>query len=633
MTTAITNTTILVVEDDEVIALDIKYRLEDMGYIVPVTASSGEDAIAFAEKYKPDLVFMDIILKGKMDGTSAAQIINKQLKIPIIFLTAFSDDDTLSRAKLSSPYGYITKPFETRSLKNAIEIALFKHSIDIKIIAAEQRYHAVMEHATCGIVIINLNQQIIDLNIHAENILGVTKEKALGVDFSDFISPSERNYAALQIKKVLVEKVTGPNNGNIVQPGGNICEVEFSAVYIDNEKDHFIFGILNDVTERNKLRIQTKLSDKLAMIGTISAGVIHEINNPMSYILSNLHYIDDKIKSVNEKDVNLLSIFHSIAEAVNESIQGAVKVGEIIHNLKGFARVDQQELAVVDLNEVLDAVIKMAHPEYKNKATLETDFDSKLPQLLSSKSKLHQVFLNLIINASQAMNANDYNSNKIIIRTFKDIDCIHIDITDTGKGMSAEIASKIFEPFFTTKEGGTGLGLSICYDIIHELGGSIIVKSELNKGTVFSINLPVSLIADKDIPLSLESKKIIRKNIFIIDDESTVLMVLEKMLGTENHVTKALGGRAAFYMLEKNSINYDVIICDLNMPDINGVDLYQYIQEHIPGMAEKFVFITGDTYIPSMKYFIANIKNPCLEKPFTMEQLTQAMNAVLGARA
>ena len=620
-------TAILVVEDEEIIALDIKCQLEDMGYTVPATVSSGEEAITWAEKIQPDIVFMDVVLKGEMDGIVAAHTINEKFHIPVIFLTSFSDEDTIRRAKLSSPYGYITKPFENRSLRTAVEFALYKHSVDLKQRAAEQRYHAIMEHAACGIIVISLANKIIDLNLKAQKILGRDRSQLIDQHFMDFIPAVEKGYASLQMGKLLTQKIVGPNDGKVLMPNGAIHDIEFTAVYIDNEQEKFVFGILDDVTERNKLRMQAKLSDKLAMIGTLSTGIIHEINNPMTYILSNLSYISGKLKMLKEEEKTKL--LTNIEEAVEESIQGAVKIEDIVRNLKGFARVDQQELSEVNIKNIFDAVIKMAHPQIKNIAVVETEFDPAMPNILSSQSKLHQVFLNLVINATQAMEEKgDIHQNKILIKTSLQKDQINIDISDNGKGMPPEVSSNIFEPFFTTKKTGTGLGLSICYDIIRELGGTINVASEVGSGTRFSIQLPLHLIVTPAVPS--KASPITNMNILVVDDEPTILMVLERMLGDENKVTLAQGGRAALYLLQDIQNSYDVIICDLNMPDVSGMDLYQFALQKDQSLAAKFVFFTGGIYTEKAANFIAGINNPCMQKPFAFDQVSQAIQSVMA---
>jgi len=350
----------------------------------------------------------------------------------------------------------------------------------------------------------------------------------------------------------------------------------------------------------------------------------------MTYIIANLQYINKQFEKEKAKGIQQDASAVKISEAVNECLQGAEKIKDIALNLKGFARADHQPLAAVDIHEVLNSVIKMASPEAKNRAALKSDFNSELPRLLLNSTKLHQVFLNLIINAIQALEKNNFNVNIIQIKTYKEKNYIGIDIADNGKGISPETQSHIFDPFFTTKEIGTGLGLSICYDIIHELGGNITVKSKVGVGTVFTIHLPLSLIAESEISSVIEPI-VVGKNIMIIDDEPSILTVLDRILGADNKVTKLEGGRAAFYMLGEDERQYDIIVCGLNMADISGIDLYRYINLNDTKLANNMIFLTDDTDTTSHeKTFLSSINNPCIKKPFTRDQLSKAINIIMG---
>lgn len=622
---------ILVVEDEGITAMDIKSRLEELGYIVPALANSGKEAISLAKKLKPNLILMDINLKGEMDGTQAAKYISSHFQIPIIFLTAFNDESTLNRAKESAPYGYITKPFETSDLRNAVELSLYKHSLNLKIFAAEQRYRSIMENATCGIFILDLNGVISGLNSHAEKIFGYSHDQIIGKDYRNFIYSPERNYENIQMQKLLLEKIIGPNQTYIQQANGTIRDVEYSASYIENEEEIFILGIINDNTERNQLRSQTILTSKLATVGTLTAGIMHEINNPMTFVLTNLKYMEEQLKTLSQDYIKQNTFMLKLNDIIDESIQGVERIRKIINDLKGFARVDTDDLTLVDIHEVLSTAINMAYPQFKHVATLEKDFTTDIPLLLLNTSKLHQVFLNLIINSVQAMEGDDFSKNIIQVKTYIKSNSIFIDITDTGHGISPENLSKIFNPFFTTKPigVGTGLGLSISSEIIHNLGGEISVKSCLGKGSTFSILLPIHVTSENPNLKLQESKMAVGKKILVVSDDPSLLTILDRIFQKDNQVTKALGGRAAFDLFEKKEDKFDIVISNLNMININGIDLYNYLIKTDPKLADRIIFTTDDTSSPTITKFLKGIKNPCIKKPFTKNLLLHAINHVL----
>jgi PAS domain S-box-containing protein len=514
----------------------------------------------------------------------------------------------------------------------SLEIEKFERkNIQTELQASELRYHSVMERATCGIFIMDQNGIISDINKQTEKIFGSVRDNIIGKNFMNFIPVTERDYADIQFQKLLVEKTIGPNQGHIQQPNGNIVDFEFTSVYVENEREKFLFTILNDITENNRLRAQTILADKLATVGTLAAGIIHEINNPMTFVYSNLEYINKKIKTIILDDTQHRDFILNLKDVIDESLQGARKIIKIIHDLKGFARKDQDELTLVNINEVLNTAINIAHPQFKNHAQLKTDFATDLPLLLSSNGKLNQVFLNLIINAAQAMDGDDFQKNIIHIKTFAEQDGICIDITDTGKGITPNILSKIFDPFFTTKPAGvgTGLGLSICSEIINGLGGQIIAKSNLGKGSMFSIFLPINLIEETTTSMSAPIKNVTGKKILIIDDQPTVLKTLDRVLGKNNQVTQALGGRAAFDLLISGGQQFDIIVSELEMPDISGVDLYRYLAKYKPSLAKIMIFTIAGPRNFLTTEFLLSIKNPCIKKPFTKNLLLEAIDGVL----
>jgi PAS domain S-box-containing protein len=252
-----------------------------------------------------------------------------------------------------------------------------------------------------------------------------------------------------------------------------------------------------DISERNRIRMQASLQDRLATTGRLVANVAHEVNNPISWILSNLQLIKQKFGDlIHQKtpDNNAcLSCITDLQEVVTESIEGAVRIQEIIRMFNKFGRVDKEASMPINVHEILNTAISMAMIQVKHNIKLEKNFAPYQPVIIGNNNKLHQVFLNLIINAVQSFPSENHDSKIIAITTVKEGNMFRIDIKDTGAGIPQEFISRIFEPFFTTKSSdeGTGLGLSICKDILKEFEGKITVQSELGKGSIFSVHLPI----------------------------------------------------------------------------------------------------------------------------------------------
>jgi len=620
-------TRILVVEDEAITAMDIKNRLEQMKYNVVGTAFSGIDAITKAKELKPNLILMDVVLKGPMDGTEAAQIISRELHVPIIYLTAYSDSDTFNRAKLCIPYGYITKPFEARDLRVAIEMAVYRREMENKLALAEKRNQVLMENASCGFFVHNLDGIVFDINKVGESIFGAEKTNIINRDFRRFVIPQEQEYASVQLSKLAVEKRIGPNVGHILQPSGDVREVEFSSVCVNLNDDNIILSIVNDITERTKIHNQTFLADKLASVGILAVGIIHEINNPLNCIKSNLEFIKDKINKLPINDITNQKIIYEINEIVNESIDGSNQINKIIRYLKGFARSDDKNLVPIDIHREITLAIKIAKPQLVDHVKVETDFDKNIPLLITENNKLQQVFLNLIINAVQAFQTNNQQTNIIQIKTALVKNKIQILVRDNGVGIAEKNIKKIFDPFYTTKPvgTGTGLGLSICYDIIHAMGGVISVKSKISIGTTFTISLPLNIKAKSIATNEIISTPTSRLKILIVDDMSILLKSLKRLLRDDHDITDALGGRKALTILEEKGEQFDLIISDINMQDVNGIDLYNYIAKKYPKLQDRIIFISGGSLLTGSEEFFSTIKNPRLNKPFTREELFQTI--------
>ena len=279
-----------------------------------------------------------------------------------------------------------------------------------------------------------------------------------------------------------------------------VIEVMGEPVHDSNGDIIAIAGLVQDITDRHENRERLIQADKLAAIGTLAAGVAHEINNPMGFIGSNLNTMTKyvgKIKQFIEKnhscDIDELNsikeILDDFGDAIEESIEGATRVKKIVTDLKSFSRVDHAEKCHASLNDCLESTLNIVWNELKYKCKVEKDFGD-LPDLYCVPNQLNQVFLNMFVNAGHAI---EDRGGIIRIRTWADEEQMYVSIRDNGVGMTKQNINRIFDPFFTTKDvgKGTGLGLSLAFDIIKKHGGAIDVTSELGVGTEFIINLPL----------------------------------------------------------------------------------------------------------------------------------------------
>ncbi len=381
--------------------------------------------------------------------------------------------------------------------------ALFGQSMKIssifaKLTDSENRYRTLMEHASCGILISHLNGHILEVNEEVKKILQCQDEDIIGRSLIDFITEADRPTTHSLLKIIVREGTASVNEIHLKKRDGTHALVEYSAAIVKTKNEKLLLSIITDVTERNKLRMQALLHDRLLITGTLMAGVAHEINNPIAWILSNLNYLKKQFDLLALKD-NVMNQdwqtqISNLEEVVTESVHGAERIRDIVRLFKNVGLNVETNTKLLDVHEVLNSAINMASLELKHRAQLVKNFSHTIPLIESNSSQLHQVFLNLIINAAQAIPDGDIEHNTIRVNTVLESEMIRVDIQDTGEGIKPEIIAHIFDPFFSTKPTGTGsgLGLSICYEIMENLGGKISVHSELGKGATFSVYIPTT---------------------------------------------------------------------------------------------------------------------------------------------
>jgi PAS domain S-box-containing protein len=282
---------------------------------------------------------------------------------------------------------------------------------------------------------------------------------------------------------------------------GTEVELEVSSVYCEFEGAPAVLSVARDITARRTLERQLVQADRLAAIGTMTAGVAHEINNPLAYVLLNLEWVTRTLRSAADPP----SLEHLTA-LLEDARHGVEHVAMIVRGLKSFSRGDTETLMAVDLQAVAESAIKIAGHEVRRRATLQTAFEPA-PPVFANDARLEQVVVNLLINAAQAMTGHGSPSNAIRVGVApSDGDRVSLEVSDNGSGIPADVLPRIFDPFFTTKPigVGTGLGLSICHSIVTSLGGTIVAHSEPGKGTTFQVTLPVAHL-DALLPDTLAS--------------------------------------------------------------------------------------------------------------------------------
>ncbi|MBI2877804.1 MAG: response regulator [Candidatus Tectomicrobia bacterium] len=393
---------------------------------------------------------------------------------------------------------------------------------------------------------------------------------------------------------------------------------------------------VQDVTEKKLLERQLLQTEKLSALGELISGITHELNNPLAAILLYSQLLQ-RIK-VGEKIQGGL-----------ETIQReAIRCQKIVQNLLSFARQHKPERVLINLNDILESILDLQEYQLKvDNIRMVKRLDRKLPSTLADPYQLQQVFLNIIINAHQAILSGP-SQGTLVVKTERvqspgmdrssrpvGSSWIRVSIQNDGPAIPPENLKRIFDPFFTTKGigQGTGLGLSVAYGIVQGHGGTIYARSQPGQGATFIIDLPMVKPAEKAHELAVSEAGVClegRRRILVVDDEEDLLEGISEILKMEGHeVHTARNGRAALQMIE--NCNYEVILCDLKMPEINGIQFYEQVKEKDLLLARRILFSTGDVVNSETDAFLERTGCACLKKPFRIEELKEAIQKVLSS--
>jgi CheY-like chemotaxis protein/anti-sigma regulatory factor (Ser/Thr protein kinase) len=256
-----------------------------------------------------------------------------------------------------------------------------------------------------------------------------------------------------------------------------------------------------------------------------------------------------------------------------------------------------------------------------------------VPVSAADRGKLTQVLVNLLLNAAQAIQSGKVDENEVRVATRRRGDRVIVSVEDTGHGIPDDLRDRIFEPFFSTKPRGvgTGLGLSLAAELVRKHGGEIRTEDTAGRGTRFDIVLPVNTgLTAAETPEAAEVKKAtptVRGRVLVVDDEPVVLKVVHRMLEKNYDVVTAGGGRAALDIIAGDGA-FDVVLCDLLMPSVDGQALFEALRESAPQLCDRFVFFTGGVFTPRMRDFVSQVKRPVVEKPVDRARLIEVLDQI-----
>jgi PAS domain S-box-containing protein len=437
-------------------------------------------------------------------------------------------------------------------------------------------------------------------------------EDVVGLNIAERLTPEGRQLAD--------ERLRRHNNGTYklepleyrgVNPAGSQFALEVSSLPIHFDGEPGVLAFARDMTERNLILAKLRAAEKLAAVNALAAGVAHEINNPLAYVLLNLEFMERELPELGGDTRRT----EALQRRLEDTRQGAERVKNIVRDLQALTRKDEDIRGAIELDQVIEHALGQAKRELHNRITVRTHFE-KSACVLGNPTRLEQLFYNLLINAAHALSELAPERRTIRITLSCRAGRVLTEVSDNGCGMSAQVLARAFDPFFTTKPlgVGAGLGLSICKRIVDDLGGQIQIDSTEAVGTTVRVSLP------ECEPSGVRPASTRRGHLLLVDDERAVAESLRHMLQDDHEVDVATSVREARALLEERH-DYDVVLCDLAMPVESGADLYAYALDHYPALAQRFVFMTGGAFTTRAASFLEDSQRPHVEKPFDLESL------------
>ncbi len=390
--------------------------------------------------------------------------------------------------------------------------------------------------------------------------------------------------------------------------------------------------------ERERLHARAKELERLSSLGVLAGGIAHEINNPLSFVLGNLQLAERKLREVESRmsSADAFSLV-GIRQVLARAKRGAERISSVVGSVSMFARADTAELVAIDVRELLESTLQLASNEIRHTARLDKAFEP-VPAILGNPAKLGRVFVTLLLNATHA--AAYTPSGEHVIRVSTSVGPnrdVVVAISDSGPQIPPELMPRVFDPFFNLRPAGSslGLGLSVTRDLVIELGGTITVENAPEGGTTFRVTLPSRNLPTRETSADQRprSTRVPRKRprVLVIDDEPMLCEMLQEALSSEYEVTTCSTPQTGLVALERGG--YDVIVCDLMMPELTGMDIYEHLAEKKPELTRSVLFITGGVFTERARTFLATTRRPQIRKPFKHEELVEAIEDLLADHA
>lgn len=483
---------------------------------------------------------------------------------------------------------------------------------------SQEGLRRLIEASTQGVVIVQ-GGVIAYANQGFRDLVGRSRDEVFGAVLEEFVHPDDMDLADPEL---LRKEADMGVELRLLNAQGDPIALDVTAGQMEYGEGPATLMILrheHSISETDR----QELANRMLAVGTLAAGVAHEINNPLAYVIANLEMVQLELSDGDAGNVKGL---------IDTALEGAIRVRDIVTDLHSFSRPDEETVFPVEVTPVVQTSIRIVWNEIRHRAKLIREFGEEIPPVMGNPSRLGQVVLNLLLNAAHAIDDGHADANQIRVKIEAVNGMVLIEVSDTGQGMPESMLEQIWRPFFTTKPigMGTGLGLSFVRTVVHEMGGEIGVESQVGKGTTFRILLPATTMTATPPPprTAYPNPDTPPRRILLIDDEVPLAHALAAVLANDEVVIASTGQQALHAIADRK---WDAVLCDIMMPEMPGPEVYRRIVAARPELEPRFAFITGGTFTEQSREFLESTTSPVLVKPFRakavrdlIEQLTQS---------
>jgi len=620
---------ILIVEDEGLIAADVQRRLERLGYSVPAIAQSGEEAIRCARSTPFDLALMDIRIQGDMDGIATAEALRSEFQTPVVYMTAHSDQETVNRAKLTEPFGYVLKPVGDGNLRSAVHIAIYKSEMERKLRTSEAWLASTLRSVGEGIIATDTNCAVVFLNPAAEQLTGWSSEEAQGRQLMEVLGLFGEGQER-PAKNPLWDLFEAESRTyTLISKAGTHTPVEIQCFENPGADDPLGAIItVRDIGTRKEVEARLVQSQRMEAVASMAGGLAHEFNNQLMVILGYAEELAARLSSQDQQDALEIKQAASIAASLSSQ-------------LLTLSRRDAARSEVLNLNDVICEIQPMLSHTLGKACTLITDLGSPGGYIRGDRNRIKQVLLNLTLNARDAMpTGGELRIDTGIVeigedspegRLYRPGPYVRLRFVDSGEGMDKDTLARIFEPFFTTKTAtqGTGLGLAVVHGIIVRSGGYIIATSQPGSGTAFEILLPSvgTFTRMSEISATGVGGDAV-PTVLLVDDEDRVRKLVHGYLEREGfQLLEARTAEEAECIAEVYPEPIHFLVTDVVMPGMTGPQLAKRLARFRPEM--KVLFVSGYCRDDLGHYGLDRAAH-ILSKPFAASELLHQVRALLS---